>query len=98
MTSHDEESAYRFQEFSISPRMMGAIKRYIEHGLEPGGFLTAVICNDLRESVGRADEENMRNLPAFVAYFYNEAPSTCWGSHEKMVAWMNGMRDDNKQG
>jgi len=98
MTSYDEESAYRFKDFSISPRMVRAIKRYIEHGIGPGHFLTAVICNDLRGAVWQADEENMRNLPAFVTYFYNEAPSTCWGSHEKMVAWMNGMRDDNKQG
>lgn len=82
--------AYRFREFSISEHMMGAITRYIEHRLQPGSFLEAVICNDLREAVGQADDTNIRNLPAYVGYFYNEAPSSCWGSVEKYQAWLEG--------
>lgn len=79
---------YSFQEFSISDHMMDAIDRYIQHGIAPGGFLTAVITNDLAEAVGRADQHNMRNLPAYVAYFYNEAPADCWGSPDRMRAYM----------
>jgi len=79
---------YRFQNFHIPNRMMGAIALYVESRKAPGGFLTAVICNDLKEACGRADDENLRNLPAFVAYFHNEAPSACWGSEEKMRAWL----------
>ena len=75
-------------EFYIPERMMGGIERYINDKINPGDFLQAVICNDLREAVGRADDENIRNLPAYVAYFYNEAPSLCWGSKEKMEAWL----------
>ena len=71
----------------IPERMMGGIRRYIDHGIEPGHFLTAVICNDLREAVGRADEENVQLLREYVLFFYNEAPSPCWGSPEKMRAW-----------
>ena len=82
---------YKFREFSIPERMMGAIDRYVKHGIEPGDFLSAIICNDLRGACGRADDENLRNIPAYVAYFYNEAPSLCWGSEEKMQAWMQGM-------
>ena len=79
---------YRFQQFHIPDRMMGAVRRYIEDGTPPGDFLTAVIRNDLKEACGRADEENIGNLPAYVAYFYNEAPASCWGSPEKMRDWM----------
>jgi hypothetical protein len=79
---------YQFNQFYIPERMMGGIKRYIEHGIKPGSFLRAVIQNDLREAVGAADDENMANLPAYVAYFYNEAPSDCWGSPENMEAWI----------
>lgn len=78
---------YRFNQYYIPERMMGGIIRYIEDGIIPGGFLQAVVSNDLKEAVGRADEENMANLPAYVAYFYNEAPSQCWGSEEKMLRW-----------
>ena len=80
--------AYCFQEFYIPERMMEGIWRYIEHRVTPGDFLTAVLCNDLAEACGRADDENMRNLPAYVAYFYNEAPSLCWGSSEKVEKWL----------
>jgi hypothetical protein len=79
---------YRFNQFYIPDRMMGAIRRYIEHGIVPGEFLCAVIQNDLRETVGRADEENIANLPAYVAYFYNEAPSLCYGSPNAMRKWV----------
>ena len=79
---------YEFRGFVIPDYMMDGLRMYIDHGVEPGSFLTAVICNDLSDACGRADETNLRNLPAFVAYLYNEAPSPCWGSRAKMDAWM----------
>ena len=82
------DDTYRWAGFYIPSRMMGAIERYVNQGIPPGDFLTAVICNDLYEAVGRADEENMANLPAYVHFFYNETPGQCSGSREKMVAWM----------
>ncbi len=84
---------YRFREFYIPDRMMPAIRRYIEEKKCPGGFLTAVIQNNLSDACGRADEENMRNLPAYVVYFYNNAPSACHGSKEKMEAWLKSGHD-----
>lgn len=83
---------YRFKDFYIPDRMQGAIHRYINNGIRPGSFLEAVICNDLFTAVGKADEENLENLPAYAAYFYNEAPSACWGSKEKMEAWIKLIR------
>lgn len=82
--------SYFFRDFRIRPDMLDAIRRYIDDRIEPGHFLAAVICNDLNEAVGRADDGNLSNLPAFVAYFYNEAPSQCWGSKEQMGAWLEG--------
>ncbi len=79
---------YQFEEFCISDTMLGDLKRYVEHRIPPCDFIEAVICNDLREAVGRADHNNMRNLPAFVSYLYNEAPRNCWGSKEIMTAWL----------
>ena len=76
------------REFYIPDRMMGGLRRYIEKRIKPGNFLTAVLQNDLREACGRADKENIRNLPAYVAYLYNEAPSTCWGSPERVTDWL----------
>lgn len=80
-------NGYQFREFTIPDYMMDGLRAYIEHGIEPGSFLSAVISNDLREAISCADDTNIRNLPAYVAYLYNEAPSPCWGSAEKMQAW-----------
>ena len=79
---------HRFKEFHIRDQMMSGIRLYIDEGELPGNFLRAVICNDLRMAVGYADEGNLRNIPAFVDYFYNVAPKDCWGSEERMLAWI----------
>lgn len=88
---------YRFRQYEIPDRMMGAITRYIEHGVQPGDFLTAVLDNNLLEAIGRADEDNMANLPAYVGYFHNEAPSPCWGSPAKRRAWLAGFQESEAE-
>jgi len=84
---------YRFKHYYIPPRMMGAIERYLKHGISPGDFLTAVICNNLSEAVARADDENMDNLPAYAAFFYSEVPGIAWGSRERMQAWQQARQE-----
>ena len=81
---------FSFYGQTIPARMCGGIERYIEDLVKPGDFLTAVICNNLKGAVGQADDENIHLLPVYVAYFHNEAPSACWGSREKMIAWLRG--------
>jgi hypothetical protein len=88
---------YRFRQFYIPERMMGGLTRYVDHGIEPGGFLTAVISNDLKEAVSRADDENLAKLPAYVAWLYNEAPRGCWGSRENMQRWMESFRESSDE-
>lgn len=79
---------YTFRGFTISEHMLYSLKQYIEHKQPVGDFLTAVLENDLSEAVARADENNLKNLPAFVGYLYNEAPSQCWGSKKKVEEWL----------
>ena len=79
---------YECNGYYVPPRMMGGLRRYIEHGVPAGSFLMAVVENDLKNAVGRADEENLTNLPAYVYFLYNEAPGGCWGSQEKVERWI----------
>ena len=54
----------------LPKHIQGGVKRYIERGVLPGDFLQAVICNDLKESFGRADDINiskMFNIVNFIA-------------------------------
>ena len=74
----------------IPHRMIAALNCWIEHGIEPGHFLTAVLCNDLHEACRRADDENRHLLFEYVCYLHNECPSTCWGSKEKFKTWKAG--------
>jgi hypothetical protein len=82
-----DTDCFRFRHFYIPSRMNESLRLYIERGVLSGDFLMAVICNDLAEAIGRADEENMENLPAYAAYFHNHAPAQCWGNQAKMMAW-----------
>lgn len=72
----------------IPDYMHDAIVLYIAHHIQPGHFLCAVMSNDLVEAVGRADDTNQRLIPEYVKFFYNDAPSECWGSPDKVTAWL----------
>ena len=67
--------------------MHGALVRWIEHGLAPGDFLTAILSNDLRGACERADDTNRHFLFEYVFWLYNHAPAACWGSPERFRAW-----------
>ena len=82
-------TAYFFRNYYIPQRMIEPIKRYILQHQKPGDFLMAVLQNDLKNAVGRADDENIDQLPAYIALLYNEAPSQCWGSKKKVIEWLN---------
>jgi hypothetical protein len=69
--------------------IQGGVQRYIEKRIEPGSFLSAVICNDLREACACADDINRHRLFDIVSWFYCEAPGNCWGSPEKFLAWLS---------
>lgn len=72
------------------------MRLYIEHGVLPGGFLEAVIENNLVESFARADDINLERMFYIAKFVYAEMPMKSWGSKEKMITWhehggMNGL-------
>lgn len=85
---------YTYQTFYIPPRMMGGLERWVLYGCKPGGFLTAVLENDLRTACELADSENLTNIPAYIAYLYNNTPADCWGSKDKVAAWWKKFDDE----
>jgi hypothetical protein len=72
---------------SLPEALRHGARLWIEHHVEPGDFLCAVIQNDLAEAASRADEANSRSLSEIVSWFYINAPVPCWGSKEKFEAW-----------
>lgn len=72
----------------IPSHMRDGARRYIERGIPPGSFLEAVISNDLKGAFGKADDMNRACMFEWVCFFYNEAPTACWGSPEHFAAWI----------
>jgi hypothetical protein len=71
----------------IPPAITKSLDAYASTGRPTGGCLRAILANDLFEAVGRADEGTQDALASIVSYVYNELPSDCHGSYEKVDAW-----------
>lgn len=75
--------------YARAPNDLGpSLQRYIEHRIPMGGFMTAVLKNNLKEACARADHINKNLIFEIVEWLYNEAPSGCWGSPNNVEAWL----------
>jgi hypothetical protein len=63
------------------------LARYINVGCPVGGFLHAVLTNDLRDAVARADDMNLAALRHIMQWLYCQAPGGCSGSAARVQAW-----------
>ena len=68
------------------------LRRYVEDHIPTGGFLTAVLSNDLRLACEYADLENQPHIFDIVNFLYNEAPAACWGSPERVEQWLKARK------
>jgi hypothetical protein len=73
----------------VQEHIKESLDRYAKDHVETGGFLRSVLENNLSESVARADDLSKINIVAIVTYVYNELPAPCWGSPEKVEAWLS---------
>jgi len=71
----------------LPAHMQESARRYVEDGADVGGFLTALLSNNLFETYNTADFDNRDMLDVWIGWLYWEAPSRCWGSLEKVTAW-----------
>jgi len=76
-------------DYMISENIKQTIERYTEERLQPGSFITAVLSNDLIRACECADENNKHEIFNIVKYLYNNVPSQCWGSEERVKRWLN---------
>lgn len=73
---------------SVPADLHGGLIRYILDGVPTGGFLLAVLSNDLRQACDRADHVNKLYIAQIVGFLNTHAPADCWGSAERVVAWL----------
>lgn len=78
--------------------MHGGVQRYLDHGIPPGSFLTALFSNNLKEAFRQADDENTAAMRAWVGFVINEMPNTAQGSPEIVQAWIARHQAVREQG
>ena len=72
----------------LPARMHGGIVRYVLCGNSPGGFLRALLSNDLMAVFHAADQENLTLLPIWWRLLYFTLPPSSYGSSEIVTAWV----------
>lgn len=72
----------------IPEHMRQAVTDYVENGIPPGGFLRAVLANNLVEAFGRADDINSMHMEDWANLVHWELPSDCHGSEAIVDAWL----------
>ena len=85
-----EELAASMRALDLPDYMISAVDNYLFRRCPPGNFLTALLSNNFIEAVGRADNNNSARLVQWAELLYNELPSACWGSPEKVKSWLEG--------
>jgi len=80
------------EHYPIREDLYGALERYLNNGIMPGSFLTAVLENNLMEAFGRADHMNEANMKNIVGYIYNHLPSNAWGSKERVQDYLKNLK------
>lgn len=81
-----EHSDYRL----IPQRILISLYEYVNNRQQTGGFLAAVLCNDLFAAIGKADKESLAAIREIVVFIHMEVPSPCYGNAAAVDAWING--------
>jgi len=73
---------------TLPEHLRAGMQNYLRDGLTPGGFMCAVLDNDLIDAVAHcSDKENAESLIALCLYLLYWAPALAYGSPEKRKAW-----------
>lgn len=71
----------------VPRHLRDGLVRYFREGILPGGFMQAVLCNDLRQAVLRANPGGARMVLALIDFLEHYAPPMAWGTPERVLAW-----------
>lgn len=69
--------------------ILESLSAYAERGRPVGGFLEAVLSNDLLGAIGRADDQSRRELADICTFIHMELPGGSYGSRDRMLAWIS---------
>ena len=76
----------------VPAHLAPGLNRWVQDGILPGGFLRAVLANDLAAAVCSGDPGSRAALVDVVLWLVEFAPPDCWGSAETMERWATHRR------
>lgn len=74
----------------VPANLLPGLERYVLEAIETGGFLRAVLENDLAGAILRGDPESIAAIPAILTWLTLHAPLAIWGSREKVAKHLAG--------
>jgi hypothetical protein len=86
---NNHSTLLNFNNYRLTEQSKESLYNYFVHGLEPGGFMTCVLSNDLIGAAGRADFVNIDLLGEYAKWLVNHAPYQSYGSPEAVKGWLN---------
>lgn len=89
---YNSREDYMQRPINIPEVTMDTLDLYVNRGIPTGGFLYAVLTNDLFDAVVKADPMNRAALKDICTYVYNDLPQDCWGSRTNVAAWIEKFR------
>ena len=74
---------------TVPPLVVKSLKNYVENRVKPGGFLSAVLANNLKAAIMSADPQSLAGLKSLVMFIYDYIPGNCHGSYQDMNRWLS---------
>jgi hypothetical protein len=81
------DSSFVFDDSGVPEHTQKTLENYLLDGLPPGGFVEAVLTNNLFRAVSNADSVNSQRLWEITRWVLKYAPALSWGSKERIRAW-----------
>lgn len=72
----------------VPEHLIDGLVLYVTQGIPPGHFLTAVLENNLMDTMRRADERSLAGLFAVCTFVYNWIPGASHGNPILVAAWI----------
>jgi hypothetical protein len=72
----------------IPYHMRHGVTNYVDHHIEPGGFLFSMLTGDFEFAKQRADGINRNMIPSYIIFFQEYLDKELYGSVEIVNAWL----------
>lgn len=81
----------------VPTHLQQRLRRWVEEGIRPGGFLSAVLANDLMAAASRGDELSLVGLPVLCRFLREHAPEGSFGSPRVVENWPDFIIAQNRR-